>query len=70
MLLSLYSHKASYIGSKCCLINNFIVVPSTPLNVEVIALYDESINLKEIIVHWNEIDNVSFSPIEWALSHT
>ena len=25
-----------------------------------IALYDESINLKEIIVNWNEVDNVSF----------
>ena len=30
------------------------------MNVQVIALYDDIVNLNEIIVHWNEVDDVSF----------
>ena len=36
------------------------IVPQTPLNVQVIALYDENVNLNEIIVHWNEVAIVSY----------
>ena len=40
---------------------SLFIVPQTPLNVQVTALYDEIVNLNEIIVHWNEVDSVSFN---------